>query len=107
MVEKKTKTSPSIKKNVHKEQNKSKLLEIQKQEFMIKLIGSLQEGNTAQGPDNIHNQMIKNGQAMIDSLVLLFESWICPNYGRKRTLSQYRNQIEIIVYARIIDQFGD
>ncbi|ETO36209.1 hypothetical protein RFI_00853, partial [Reticulomyxa filosa] len=30
--------------------------------------------NKAQGPDNIHNQMIKNGgQAMIDSLVLLFD----------------------------------
>ncbi|ETN99665.1 hypothetical protein RFI_37805 [Reticulomyxa filosa] len=37
-------------KQVQKEQNKSKLLEIQKekQEFIIKSIGSLQEGNTKQ-----------------------------------------------------------
>ncbi|ETO00932.1 hypothetical protein RFI_36508 [Reticulomyxa filosa] len=49
-----------------------------------------------QGPDNIHNQMIKNGgQSMIDSLVLFF--------GRWQTLFQFQNQIEITAFARITD----
>ncbi|ETO03374.1 hypothetical protein RFI_34036 [Reticulomyxa filosa] len=63
-----------IKKKVQKEQNKSKLLEIQKE--VIKALRHISM-NKAQGPDNIHNQMINNG-------VLLF-NWKHITQRKRKT----------------------
>ncbi|ETO08959.1 hypothetical protein RFI_28427 [Reticulomyxa filosa] len=53
----------------------------------------------AQGPDNIHNQMIKNsGQALIHSLV---RSDMFQDYGKEQILFRSQNQIETIAFARI------